>query len=164
MANNISFGGGNGGGGSSTLSGLSDVTLTTPTNGQVLKYDGSKWVNGTGGGSSGHTYSTTEQEIGTWVDGSTLYEKTISLQNVTLTANTSTLVEITDYVPNIAYGISVEGFFTYNNNNMTLPYYNGQYNVYIGFVSNTKVGIYRTASTITVDELYFTIRYVKSTS
>ena len=34
------------GGGSSTLGGLSDVTLTTPSNNQILKYDGSKWVNG----------------------------------------------------------------------------------------------------------------------
>lgn len=30
-----------------------------------------------GGGGGGHTYSTTEQIIGTWIDGKTLYEKTI---------------------------------------------------------------------------------------
>lgn len=44
-----------GGGGSSNLSGLSDVTITSPTNGQVLKYNGTAWVNdadATGGGSS----------------------------------------------------------------------------------------------------------------
>ena len=29
------------------------------------------------GGDSGHTYSTTEQVIGTWIDGKPLYEKTI---------------------------------------------------------------------------------------
>lgn len=29
-----------------TLSSLTDVNLSTPTNGQALKYDGSKWVNG----------------------------------------------------------------------------------------------------------------------
>ena len=34
-----------GSGGSSTLSGLSDVTLTSLATGQVLQYDGSKWVN-----------------------------------------------------------------------------------------------------------------------
>ena len=34
-----------GGGGSSTLSGLSDVTITSATNGQALMYDGSRWVN-----------------------------------------------------------------------------------------------------------------------
>lgn len=32
---------------STSLSGLSDVTLTTPSSGQVLSYDGSKWVNET---------------------------------------------------------------------------------------------------------------------
>ena len=48
-----------GGGGSSTLNGLTDVTISTPSNGQVLKYDGSGWVNGTdadsGGGGGGIT-------------------------------------------------------------------------------------------------------------
>lgn len=34
-----------GGGGSSTLSGLTDVTISTPTDDQFLRYDGSKWVN-----------------------------------------------------------------------------------------------------------------------
>lgn len=34
-----------GGGGSSTLSGLSDVTITSATSGQVLGYNGSAWVN-----------------------------------------------------------------------------------------------------------------------
>jgi len=37
------------GGGAGALSNLSDVTFTTPTSGQVLKYNGAKWVNGTGG-------------------------------------------------------------------------------------------------------------------
>ena len=47
-----------GGGGSSSLAGLTDVNLTTPTDGQVLTYDGnsSKWVNANGGGGGGgHT-------------------------------------------------------------------------------------------------------------
>lgn len=30
-----------------------------------------------GGGSSSHNYSTTEQVVGTWIDGRTVYEKTI---------------------------------------------------------------------------------------
>lgn len=34
-----------GGGGSSTLAGLSDVTLTSPSDGQVLTYDNGDWVN-----------------------------------------------------------------------------------------------------------------------
>lgn len=34
-----------GGGGASALTDLSDVTLTSPTSGDALTYDGSKWVN-----------------------------------------------------------------------------------------------------------------------
>lgn len=46
----------NGGGGASALNDLSDVTITSATNGQVLKYNGSGWVNATeSGGGSGHT-------------------------------------------------------------------------------------------------------------
>ena len=43
------------GSGSSTLMGLSDVKLTNPSSGQILKYNGSKWVNGSpsSGGSDG---------------------------------------------------------------------------------------------------------------
>ena len=43
----------------------------------------------TGGVSNnGHTYSTTEQVVGTWIDGSTVYEKTIVLSSeLTINAN-----------------------------------------------------------------------------
>lgn len=115
---------GSGGGGSSTLAELSDVTLSSPSDGQVLKYDSTsqKWVNGTGGGSGGDhvtltqaeydalvqagtvdpnafyfitdtngdgqdfqpiIYSDTEREIGVWRDGKPLYEKCIVLNNGT---------------------------------------------------------------------------------
>ena len=47
-----------GGGGSSTLSGLSDVSISSPSVGQVLKYSGSAWVNGTDEGGSGSGIST----------------------------------------------------------------------------------------------------------
>lgn len=47
----------NGGGGSSTLSGLTDVTITSPTDGQSLAYDSvtTKWINV----SPNHSYSST---------------------------------------------------------------------------------------------------------
>jgi hypothetical protein len=43
-----------GGGGSSTLAGLDDVNISTPTDGQALVFDNAtqKWVNGAGGGGS----------------------------------------------------------------------------------------------------------------
>jgi hypothetical protein len=39
--------GGEGGGGASNLNGLSDVLISDPANGEVLKYDGTKWINDT---------------------------------------------------------------------------------------------------------------------
>ena len=36
-----------GGGGASALSELSDVNLTSPSDGQVLHYDGTEWINAT---------------------------------------------------------------------------------------------------------------------
>lgn len=58
-----------------------DVQISNPVNGQVLKYDSTegKWKNANeSGGGSGHNYSTTEQVVGTWIDGKTLYEKTFT--------------------------------------------------------------------------------------
>lgn len=48
-----------GGGGSSSLAGLTDVSLSSPTNGQVLSYNSvsQKWENANGGGGSGDTYN-----------------------------------------------------------------------------------------------------------
>ena len=45
--------GGSGEGGSSTLAGLTDVTISSPTSGQALVYNGSGWVNGSTAGSGG---------------------------------------------------------------------------------------------------------------
>lgn len=44
-----------------SLSGLTDVTLSTPTSGQALLYDGSKWVNGSAGVSA--TYDAVNERI-----------------------------------------------------------------------------------------------------
>lgn len=42
-----------GGGGATNLDSLSDVTISTPSNGQVLKYNGSQWINDTDATSGG---------------------------------------------------------------------------------------------------------------
>jgi hypothetical protein len=47
---------GGGGGGASTLAGLTDTTITTPANGDVLVFNGSSWVNRQGNLDPG-TYS-----------------------------------------------------------------------------------------------------------
>lgn len=64
-----------GGGGSSTLSGLTDVDISNPTDGQMLVYnaESGKWENGEGGGGSGGVrvidgvYSEKDYEISTTI-------------------------------------------------------------------------------------------------
>lgn len=56
-----------GGGGASALEDLDDVNITSPTDGQVLKYDATndEWVNGTGGGGGTNAQWTQTQTNGT---------------------------------------------------------------------------------------------------
>ena len=83
-----------GGGDSSTLAGLDDVNLSSPTDGQVLKYDATnnEWVNGEGGSGGNDLYlntiySETEEKVGYWTDGKPIYQKTIHVSNIAVVAN-----------------------------------------------------------------------------
>jgi hypothetical protein len=66
-----------GGGGASALDDLTDVIITGATNGQVLKYNGSNWINDTdatgGGGTVSITGTPSDNQIGIWT-GSTAIE------------------------------------------------------------------------------------------
>lgn len=72
--------------GSTTLSGLTDTTISSPSNGQYLKYNGSKWINSNG--PSGPSVATS------WADSS--YEK--GLVSPTLTDYRPTV-----FIPNDDY-------------------------------------------------------------
>ena len=65
-----------GGGGATTLDGLTDVVINgTPTNGQVLKYNGTNWVNdtdATGGGAGLSTRATVSGNTGSIADDATV--------------------------------------------------------------------------------------------
>lgn len=71
---------GGGGGGSSTLSGLTDVNISSPSNGQVLKYNStsSKWVNAAESGGSSYTDVT-----GTLIAGNT----SLTIQDAAITSS-----------------------------------------------------------------------------
>ena len=77
---------GGGSGGSSTLSELTDVTLSNLQANDILKYNGSVWVND----DNLHEYSTEEKVIGKWIDGKPLYEKTFS--SITIINNADNFV------------------------------------------------------------------------
>ena len=73
---------------SPALNDLSDVDIDSSTlaAGQTIIYNGisGKFENGSASGGS-HSYSTTEQVVGTWIDGSTIYERTIELSSSAIT-------------------------------------------------------------------------------
>lgn len=72
-----------GGGGSGALDDLTDVTITTPSTDDVLKYDGTGWVNGAAPGGGGGDF--------TWVVKPSDESR---LSNTTLTADTDLLMAI----------------------------------------------------------------------
>lgn len=68
------------GGGSSALSEMTDVTFSNLQANDILKYNGSIWVNS----DNLHEYSTEEKIVGKWIDGKYIYEKVTNVENITL--------------------------------------------------------------------------------
>lgn len=96
-----------GGGGSSTFADLDDVSLSNLQNGQVPKYNSAtqKWENANESGGGGTHYSTTEQVIGTWIDGKPLYQKTFHITNLP----NQTMVDEPHGISNIGDIIDIRG-------------------------------------------------------
>lgn len=82
---------GGGSGGSSALSEMTDVTFTNLQANNILKYNGSVWVND----NDLHEYSTEEKVVGKWIDGKAIYEKVINsgylMNSGTISINVSSL-------------------------------------------------------------------------
>lgn len=108
-----------------------------------------------GGGSSGHAYSTTEQIIGTWIDGSTLYEKTYDTGQLPNNTNK----DIAHGVTNLGHVISLVGFAERpsDNTKITLPLVNGQN---ISYQIETSVRGDNIRITTRIDRTNFTISYM----
>lgn len=137
---------GGGGGGTTVIANPAGSATDTLNKLQV----GSTIYDVPSGGGSGHNYSTTEQIVGTWIDGSTVYEKTVDFgQNILINSNTW-------YTTNIStVGISaiIQAFGT-----------NGD-GTFFGFLGMSRDGTYcnllqtRNAA-ITIR--YLTFRYLKT--
>ena len=146
----------------SNLNALSDVDISNPTNNQVLVYNATtkKWENGTIASGGGHTYSTSEQIVGEWIDGSTIYEQTIYVdsfpnntsKNLTTPANIDLLIDSFGFMKSTLQ----TGYFR------TLPFAAGGTNdVRIDLNGGTLRVV--TFSDWSSYEGYLTIRYTKST-
>ena len=185
-----------GGGGASALDDLTDVNITTPTEGDTLVYDStnSKWVNGAGGGGSAkqtavtqaqydalvqagtvdptmeyfitdgipssveyyHIYSTDEKVVGTWIDGSTIYEKTLTVDNLSGNVNAWTnFAQLADVDKVINY----DGRAVLNDGTqVTLGYY-----VMLSYL-NGDLRYFCKEIVVFTFSLRLTVRYTKATS
>jgi len=85
-----------GSGGGGNLDSLSDVVITSPTTNQVLKYDGSNWVNGTdatgGGGATSDSFTTiaVAGQSNVVADSSTDTLTLVASTGISITTNAST--------------------------------------------------------------------------
>ncbi len=107
-----------------SINALSDVTITAPSTGQVIKWDGSQWVNGTdetGGGGAGVTDGDKGDIVvsasGTvWSLDASLLASLLARGNHTGTQDVTTITGLTEAVQDIVAAFLVAG------SNITLTY------------------------------------------
>ena len=147
---------GGGSSGSSNLSELTDVTLTDLQANDVLKYNGSVWVNG----DCFHEYSTEEKVVGKWTDGKPIYEKVISYS--LYGSGTLSYPHNIENLKNIHF-ISMLHINTENGIKTIrtyVPWYNNA-SVYLDEITTTDILLYHVSNRTEFYE--FIIRYTKTT-
>ena len=110
------------------------------------------FLNGKKLSSEPHNYSTNEQIVGTWIDGSTIYEKTFDLENdvvINYNAWTDMNISATGYNKYI-------GCFTINES--------GTYYPLMVSTQNSKIYCLACRSGSNVGGRYLTIQYTKSST
>ena len=139
----------------------SETTMTRTQKYGSLEIRQIKGLKFGGGGSSSHAYSTTEHKIGTWVDGSDLYERTINITTGSFTATQD--MDISNYIDNTEVVHESIGVFNYtyqgvnystpiNGRETEIVYWNGVYKLRLNFGSGSLDGM----------DAYITIRYTKT--
>ena len=129
--------------------------------GKIMK----RGISYSGGGSgSSHTYSTSEQLIGKWIDGKDLYETTI-----VQTSGFSTSYSLPHGIADIDEIVKVDGLFQSGNGNYWYPINDNNptsgYNACVTDIGKTSVWVYIGGSKISsIGKLTLTLRYTKSSS
>lgn len=142
---------------------LDDVSVTSIQNGQVLAWNSltEKFENvNQSGGDGGENYSTTEQVIGTWINGETLYKKTI---NFGALPNTNTK-NVNHNISNLSKIIEISGATNDGSNTLPIPYINSNQlssSVQI-IVTSTQISIRTAANLSSYTDTYVTIKYIKT--
>lgn len=115
-----------------------------------------------GGGKNKIEYSTTEHVIGEWIDGSTLYEKTINCGALPSSTGSKTT---NHEIPNLATVVEIEGFGKHSTSGNTIPIPRNSINA---LTENITIYVTPTAVVIGVGEnqsvwnAYVTLRYTKT--
>lgn len=105
----------------------------------------------------GHTYSTDERQVGTWIDGRVLYEKTIT--GTSGAVNTTSEVLIAN---NIDFAIIVKGGIkTSPDQDLKGDFMNDKEKVQM-WVENNKLGVYTTNSAYASKPFYVVVQYTKT--
>ena len=159
-------------GGSYVLPTASASTLGGVKVGTGLSIDGNGVLSASGGGGGSHTYSTTEQVVGTWIDGKPLYEKTIFIGNVARNNSASVSSGVSDIDKVIELkGIGEQiadnsAWADYNQPQGFIPIPNYRSTTYycgIAISSSNNIGINLTSDYQRLDNCYAIIRYTKTT-
>lgn len=114
------------------------------------------------GGDSMHNYSTEEQEVGTWIDGSTVYEKTIEIGTMT---KDNAWHDISHGISNLGLVITLEGSFTDSTNGTRLPLptaYRPVDNVGVEITANTTTVKYLNNWIASAIDAIIILRYTKT--
>ena len=142
------------------LGDLDDVTISGSPSGKVLMNNGSAWVD-----DYPCNYSETEHIVGTWIDGSTIYEKTIKYTS-NLSHNNYTIIP--HNISNFGEVISIDGWCKrQDGGRMPIPRFDSSFAGIVGFaaVSATDVTIWAGSnfqSTSVINKTFITLRYTKS--
>ena len=136
------------------------------TNNKVLRADGSWVAQSGGGGGSSHTYSTTEQLIGTWIDGKDAYEITINLGSMTKNTNNTVSVPM---LANVSEVISIMcvAYSAYFDQWYHIPNVHSNFSTYgVGIIllmSTSEVRVW-CGSNVDLDKCYLILEYTKITT
>ena len=128
-----------------------------------IKYMSKTYADGTGGGGGGGIdYSTTEHIVGTWIDDSPLYEKTIDIIKSSSVAATRD-VSLSNDIPANARVIEAKGMYEYIYGNKKYGFPIGVQYVY-GVLENSEylLRIVLGNGSLQSDEAIITVRYTKS--
>lgn len=108
-----------------------------------------------------HHYSTSEQVVGTWIDGKPIYEKIVNCEALP----NNTTKNVAHSISDIEYVVSIQGSARNPNNGIQipLPYVYGNIKCVQMYVDPTYIKLISTENVSVYTQSYVTIQYTKTT-